>query len=75
MAGRANQSEENETASQPVVLVIEDEPLLRDTTAEYLRLSGYAVIEVADAAERYRSVCIWEAGGYRLQRCPPAWRR
>jgi len=51
MAGRANQSEENETASQSVVLVVEDEPLLRDTTAEYLRLSGYAVIEVADAAE------------------------
>ena len=59
MTGHTNQSEANETASQPVVLVVEDEPLLRDITAEYLRLSGYAVIEVADAAE---AVAVFASG-------------
>jgi DNA-binding response OmpR family regulator len=32
-------------------LLVEDEPLLRSTTGEYLRLSGYVVVEAADAAE------------------------
>jgi len=35
----------------PVVLVVEDEALLRSITGEYLRLSGYVVIEATDAAE------------------------
>jgi CheY-like chemotaxis protein len=34
-----------------VVLLVEDEALLRGTTAEFLRLSGYTVIETASAAE------------------------
>lgn len=59
MTGRLNESGANETASQPVVLIVEDEPLLRDTTAEYLRLSGYAVIEVADAAQ---AVAVFASG-------------
>ena len=40
-----------EAVSQPVVLLVEDEPLLRSTTSEYLRLSGYVVVEATDAAE------------------------
>jgi two-component system, response regulator PdtaR len=51
MTACANQSMANRSARRPVVLVVEDETLLRITTAEYLRLSGYAVIEAADAAE------------------------
>jgi CheY-like chemotaxis protein len=42
-----------------VVLVVEDETLVRLTTAEYLRLSGYAVIEAADAAE---AVAVFASG-------------
>jgi CheY-like chemotaxis protein len=38
-------------AHHPVVLIVEDEPLLRYTTAEFLRLSGYGVIEARSAAE------------------------
>ena len=34
----------------PVVLVVEDEALLRSVTGEYLRLCGYVVIEASDAA-------------------------
>jgi CheY-like chemotaxis protein len=34
-----------------VVLVVEEEALLRNTTAEFLRLSGFTVIEVQTAAE------------------------
>ena len=36
-------------------MLVEDEPLLRDTTAEFLRLSGYSVIEATDAAEAIRA--------------------
>ena len=38
-------------ARRPVVLLVEDELLLRGVTAEYLRLSGYAVIEASTAVE------------------------
>lgn len=33
----------------PVVLVVEDEALLRSITGEYLRLCGYVVVEAMDA--------------------------
>jgi two-component system, response regulator PdtaR len=59
MTGHANQSGASETARLPVVLVVEDEPLLRNITAEYLRLSGYAVIEATDAAE---AVAVFASG-------------
>ena len=40
-----------ETPHQPAVLVVEDEILIRTAVAEYLRHSGYLVLEAADAAE------------------------
>ena len=36
---------------QPIILVVEDEILIRAAVAEYLRKSGYTVVEAADAAE------------------------
>jgi CheY-like chemotaxis protein len=39
----------------PIVLIVEDEPMLRGVTGEYLRLCGYAVVEVTDAAEAVRA--------------------
>jgi two-component system, response regulator PdtaR len=38
-------------ARQAVVLVVEDEILIRAAVAEYLRISGYTAVEAADAAE------------------------
>ena len=38
-------------ARPAVVLVVEDEILIRAAVAEYLRISGYTVVEAADAAE------------------------
>src|SRR5262249_53776408 len=40
-----------ESARQPVVLVVEDEILIRSSVAEYLRMAGYKVVEAAKAAE------------------------
>ena len=37
--------------SQPIILVAEDEILIRAAVAEYLRKSGYTVVEAADATE------------------------
>jgi DNA-binding response OmpR family regulator len=39
------------TLRQPCILVVEHEVLLRATTVEFLRLSGYLVIEAATGAE------------------------
>jgi CheY-like chemotaxis protein len=36
---------------QPMVLVVEDEVLIRGAIAEYLRISGCTVVEAANAAE------------------------
>ena len=55
----ADQSEANEAARQPVVLVVEDTTLLRRTTVEYLRLSGFEVIEAANAVE---AVAVFSSG-------------
>ena len=38
-------------ARPTTVLLVEDEILIRIAVAEYLRLSGYTVVEAADAAE------------------------
>src|SRR6266436_5346557 len=51
MRGRVATGGAREAVSKPVVLLVEDEPLLRNTTGEYLRLSGYVVVEATDAAE------------------------
>jgi CheY-like chemotaxis protein len=40
-----------EEARQPVVLVVEDEVLIRSAVAEYLRILGNSVVEAASAAE------------------------
>ena len=47
------------TARDPVVLVVEDEPLLPRATAEFLRLSGLTVLEAASAVE---AVALVDAG-------------
>jgi CheY-like chemotaxis protein len=51
MEGQRNQFEANRAARQPVVLIVEDDVLLRRTTGEYLRLSGFRVIESANPVE------------------------
>jgi CheY-like chemotaxis protein len=51
MRGPAYRPRSSRADRQSVVLVVEDETLVRNTTAEYLRLSGYVVIEAANAAE------------------------
>jgi CheY-like chemotaxis protein len=49
---RPDPSPAKSNARRPTtVLVVEDEILIRSAVAEYLRKSGYAVVEAADAAE------------------------
>src|SRR6266446_7858051 len=47
----AAKSRAEEEAHQPLVLVVEDEVLIRSAVAEYLRISGNLVVEAANAAE------------------------
>ena len=51
MVTSANEARRNNKTYRPVVLLVEDETLLRETTAEYLRLSGFTVVEAANAGE------------------------
>ncbi len=55
----ATRSMAQETAREKVVLVVEDEILIRSFVAEFLRLAGYKVVEAADAAE---AVAIFASG-------------
>jgi CheY-like chemotaxis protein len=55
----AVKSRAEEDARQPVVLVVEDEVLIRSAVAEYLRISGNLVVEAADAAE---AIAVFAAG-------------
>jgi CheY-like chemotaxis protein len=48
-----------EDARQPVVLVVEDEVLIRSAIAEYLRISGNLIVETANAAE---AISVFAAG-------------
>jgi two-component system, response regulator PdtaR len=50
----------NSDASQPYVLVVEDEALLRAFVAEELRMAGLCVVEAADADDAWSYVA---AGG------------
>src|SRR5262249_16209418 len=51
MVLKAKQSEAKKDTRLPVVLVVEDEIMLRHTTACYLRLSGFQVVEATNAAD------------------------
>jgi CheY-like chemotaxis protein len=44
-------SRAKQVRSRPVVLVVEDEVLIRSAVADYLRMSGNLVVEAANAAE------------------------
>jgi CheY-like chemotaxis protein len=59
MEHQRNPREANETPRQPIVLLVEDDVLLRRTTGEYLRLVGFRVIEAANAVE---SVAVFAFG-------------
>jgi CheY-like chemotaxis protein len=52
-------SRAEEEARQPVVLVVEDEVLIRSAVAEYLRILGNSVVEAASAAE---AIAVFAAG-------------
>jgi CheY-like chemotaxis protein len=51
MANYAHPSHAHEATRRRVVLVVEDEILVRLTIADYLRDAGYAVVEAANAME------------------------
>ncbi len=51
MIKREGQSRENQAVRQPVVLVVDDEILVRSAIADYLRMAGYTVLEAASADE------------------------
>jgi CheY-like chemotaxis protein len=55
----AAKSPAQQEARQPVVLVVEDEVLIRSAVAEYLRTPGNLVVEAANAAE---AVAVFAAG-------------
>ena len=55
----ATKSRAEEEARQPLVLVVEDEVLIRSAVAEYLRLAGNLVVEAANAAE---AIAVFAAG-------------
>jgi DNA-binding response OmpR family regulator len=60
MADPMRSSEAEENARQPVVLVVEDEILVRGPVAEDLREAGFTVIEAATAAE---AIAVFGSGG------------
>lgn len=49
MMSAENPTESNDNDHPPVILVVEDEALIRAITADYLRDSGFTVLEAADA--------------------------
>ena len=51
VSSRPHPSAAEGNARRAIVLVVEDEILIRAAVAEYLRISGYTVVEAADAAE------------------------
>jgi CheY-like chemotaxis protein len=55
----AAKSRAEQEVRQPVVLVVEDEVLVRSAVAEYLRMAGNLVVEAANAAE---AIAVFAAG-------------
>jgi CheY-like chemotaxis protein len=51
MKQHAGGSQQKAAVCRPVVMVVDDDILLRSAVAEYLRESGYAVVEAANADE------------------------
>ncbi|MGD9979331.1 MAG: response regulator transcription factor [Hyphomonadaceae bacterium] len=51
MSPAADLMDETNPAGQPVVLLVEDEVLIRLATADHLRASGFKVVEAGTAAE------------------------
>jgi CheY-like chemotaxis protein len=51
MSPAADLMDETHPAGQPVVLLVEDEVLIRLATADHLRLCGFKVVEAGTAAE------------------------
>jgi CheY-like chemotaxis protein len=59
MGSYAHPSKIGEAIRRPVVLVVEDEILVRIPVSDYLRDAGYEVIEAANAAE---AVAVFSSG-------------
>jgi CheY-like chemotaxis protein len=56
---RPDPSPIQDNVRQPVILIVEDEILIRVAVAEYLRRAGYRVVEAADAAE---AIAVFSSG-------------
>jgi CheY-like chemotaxis protein len=50
----ADQPRDEDALKSPIVLVVEDEVLIRMAVADYLRECGFSVVEAASAAEAIR---------------------
>ena len=61
MADLAKRATDHEASRSPVVLVVEDELLLRTNVAEYLRDAGFIVIQ-ASSADEARAALMAEPG-------------
>lgn len=57
---RATKPQRKQAKRQQVILVVEDEILVRSMVAEFLRTKGYAVIEAANAKEAISVITIEE---------------
>ena len=56
--------------SDPCILVVDDEPMLRDILSEWLALEGYRVLTAENGAEALRVLDFGQA--LQLPRTPPA---
>lgn len=60
LASRTSSSEQKTTASNGI-LVVEDEPLVREVTGEVLRSAGYLVWTAKDAQEAIATFSQWQS--------------
>ena len=59
VSSRTHSSPANGNDRATIILVVEDEILIRAAVADYLRIAGYTVVEAADAAE---AVAVFASG-------------